>query len=212
MRRDGRAAMISSGGDPAPSSSVLQLEQFLDSVLHTSLRDILTQRDELYATVGQCAQLRWLLEDMRALSRRHSFIAAASAREEAAAAGIQTDGSHRDEDDATGCSSGLSPTTARTRGAASNPPRRNRVLVDLGHHFYTPAIVRDAETIYLHLGCGVVLPMPTDDAGRFLSRKESVVRRMILSKSKEALRVKYRIRLVKEAIARLHEQQTGLSL
>ncbi|GET86335.1 hypothetical protein, conserved [Leishmania tarentolae] len=179
-------------------AGVLHLERFLESVLKQSLDAVLSQRDELYATVAQCAQLRWLMDDMRALSRHHSFIEASTAAEAAPPS-------------ATGAPNASPPLMSkRAQACAYQPPQKNKILVDLGNHFYTQGVVKDASVLYMNIGCGVVLPMSLDEARDFLQKKESVVRRMIMNKSKEALRIKYRIRLVTEAIARLNERHLGL--
>ncbi|KAG5485518.1 hypothetical protein LSCM1_07604 [Leishmania martiniquensis] len=192
---------------PAPAATaaagVLHLERFLESVLKPSLDSVLTQRDELYTTVAQCAQLRWLMDDMQALSRYHSFIEASTAAEAAAAVPLSADGR------AVSAPPPL-PTSRRAQADACKPRQRNKILVDLGSHFYTQGVVPDASVVCMSIGCGIVLPMTRDEARAFLRKKESVARRMILSTSKEALRIKYRIRLVTEAIARLNERHLGL--
>ncbi|KPA77588.1 hypothetical protein ABB37_06956 [Leptomonas pyrrhocoris] len=207
---------MSSAPPPPPAPpGVLHLERFLESVLKKNLDTVLSQREELYNTVAQCAQLRWLMEDMQALSRYHSFVEAASAAEAASA----TSASAAAADGAAAVApstsnrisaSSSSPVSKRAQANAYTPPQRNTILVDLGHHFYTQGVVRDASVVYVNLGCGVVLPMSQEEARAFLKKKESVVREMITSKSKEALRIKYRIRLVSEAIARLNESHLGL--
>ncbi|KAK7197077.1 Prefoldin subunit [Novymonas esmeraldas] len=197
------ATVASSAPSPSasPAAGVLRLERFLESVLKENLDQVLVQRDALYATVAQCAQLRWLMEDMHAFSRHHSFITASTAAEAASSTTTAT----------TAMSSSGGPLRSkRAEAELYTPPQRNKILVDLGNRFYTHGIIRDAGTVHMNLGCGVVLPMSLDDARAFLRRREAVVRHMILNKSKEALRITYRIRIVTEAIARLNEQHMGV--
>ena len=183
----------------AAPPGVLHLERFLESVLKKNLDTVLSQRDELYNTVAQCAQLRWLLEDMQALSRNSLFVETASAAADAAG-----------EPATAPSADALSPISKRARAAMYKPPQRNKILVDLGNHFYTQGVVKDASVVYVNIGCGVILPLSQEETRAFLQKKERVVREMILSKSKEALRIKYRIRVVSEAIARLNERHLGL--
>jgi hypothetical protein len=197
------ATTTSSSSVLSPPPGVLHLERFLETVLKKNLDTVLSQRDELYNTVAQCAQLRWLMEDMQALSRCHSFVEAASAAE----AAMKTP-SAADTHDSSPSSSSL--VSKRAQANAYRPPQRNKILVDLGNHFYTQGVVKDASVLYMNLGCGVVLPMSQEEARAFLKRKESAVREMATNKSREALRIKYRIRVVSEAIARLNESHLGL--
>ncbi|KAL7700535.1 hypothetical protein NQL31_006205 [Lotmaria passim] len=187
----------------AAPPGVLHLERFLESVLKKNLDTVLSQRDELYNTVAQCAQLRWLLEDMQALSRNSLFVETASAAADAA-------GEPATAPSAAASADALSPISKRARAAMYKPPQRNKILVDLGNHFYTQSVVKDASVVYVNIGCGVILPLSQEETRAFLQKKERVVREMILSKSKEALRIKYRIRVVSEAIARLNERHLGL--
>ncbi|CBZ24237.1 conserved hypothetical protein [Leishmania mexicana MHOM/GT/2001/U1103] len=197
------AALSPAASAPA---GVLHLERFLESILKQNLDTVLSQRDELYATVAQCAQLRWLMDDMQALSRYHSLIEASTAAEAAAAVPLSALAPA-----ASGAPNASPPLMSkRAQADAYKPPRRNKILVDLGNHFYTQGVVKDAGVLLMNVGCGVVLPMSLEEAREFLRKKEAVVRRMIMNKSKEALRIKYRIRLVTEAIARLNERHLGL--
>ncbi|KPI88421.1 hypothetical protein ABL78_2486 [Leptomonas seymouri] len=191
----------------SPPPGVLHLERFLESVLKKDLDTVLSQRDELHDTVAQCAQLRWLMEDMQALSRYHSFVEAASAAEAAHETSLAA-ASPPNHHQANASPSSL--VSKRAQADAYKPPQRNKILVDLGNMFYTPGVVRDASVVYMNIGCGVVLPMSPEEARAFLSKKEAVVRAMATNKSQEALRLKYRIRLVSEAIARLNNACLGL--
>uniref|UniRef100_A0A0A9WPS5 Protein UXT n=2 Tax=Lygus hesperus TaxID=30085 RepID=A0A0A9WPS5_LYGHE len=87
--------------------------------------------------------------------------------------------------------------------------RHNRILVDLGSHFYTPAKVYNATRVHVNLGCGVLLEMSTEEAEAFLIKKEAILRGIASRKTREVLQMKYRIRLVTEIIARLHERDIG---
>lgn len=81
----------------------------------------------------------------------------------------------------------------------------NRILVDLGHHFYMQAQVSDPSIVHINIGCGVVVPMNHDEAGKFLVKKERHLTEMAQLKTKETLRVKFRMRLVMEAISRIQD-------
>ncbi|RNF19916.1 protein UXT [Trypanosoma conorhini] len=165
----------------AETGSMARLEHFLDAVLRQSLERVLRERDTVYAMASDCCQLRELFEEMRALSSTHSFIAEGEASSAAAAAG----------------------------GEAERRPQRNQIMVDIGNHFFVQCAVRDASQVWVNLGCGVVLPMSTAEADAFMQKKEKLLRERAARLSKEALRIKYRIRLVMEAITRLYDRATG---
>jgi hypothetical protein len=82
-------------------------------------------------------------------------------------------------------------------------------LVDLGNHFFAKCEVADTSVVSVNIGCGVVLPMTRDEARQFLVTKERLLRSDGDRLTKEALRVKYRMRLVMEAIARINDKQVG---
>lgn len=100
--------------------------------------------------------------------------------------------------------------TASTNAASAtaSPRQKNKVLVNLGNHFYTPATIRNTNVICLNIGCGVVLEMPTEDAVKHLKKREKLAKEALERQNVQILRLKYRIRLVTEAIRRLHEKYT----
>lgn len=77
-----------------------------------------------------------------------------------------------------------------------------KAMSDLGCGFFVECKV-DAETIHVNLGCGVILQMNLADAATFLRKKEELLRKEGARLTKEALRIKYRIHLVLEAINRI---------
>ncbi|PWU82968.1 hypothetical protein C4B63_442g4 [Trypanosoma cruzi] len=88
-------------------------------------------------------------------------------------------------------------------------PQRNQIMVDIGNYFFVQCSVKDGSQVWVNLGCGVVLPMSTAEADVFLQKKEKLLRERAARLSKEALRIKYRIRLVMEAISQLYDRATG---
>ena len=81
------------------------------------------------------------------------------------------------------------------------------MLVDVGSHFYMEAHVPNPEVVHVNVGCNLILPMLHEEADAFLVKKEQLHRDNAGRKTKEALRLKFRMRLVMEAIAQLHDSQ-----
>ncbi|RNE99660.1 protein UXT [Trypanosoma rangeli] len=183
------------GGHAPPTSfdaetgSMARLEHFLDAVLRQSLEKVLRERDTVYTMVSDCCQLRKLFEEMRALSSTHSFISEGEASSPSVAAAAAA--------------------AAAAECGEEGKPQRNQIMVDIGNHFFVQCSVRDASQVWVNLGCGVVLSMSTAEADAFMQKKERLLRERAARLSKEALRIKYRIRLVMEAIARLYDRATG---
>lgn len=75
--------------------------------------------------------------------------------------------------------------------------------VDLGSRVFCEAHVTDASIVHTNIGAGIVVPLTRAEAHRFLVRKERMLKNDAQRLAKEALRVKYRTRLVMEAILRL---------
>lgn len=197
---------------PAPPLSsaprgVLQLEEFLESVLRRSLHTVLLERNALRTTASDCHQLRLLLVEMRTLSRYHSFLVTNSAEPSPLMPGNVAAKAAPDEKMITGSSPGATSGTALQH----IPPQRSTILVNLGQHMYTQGVIKDASTVHVHLGCGVVLPMSTEEADRFLAKRQQVLQEQALNKTREAMRLTYRIRVVTEAISGLNKQQVGLA-
>ncbi|ORC85938.1 protein UXT [Trypanosoma theileri] len=179
--------------DPA-TGSMIRLEHFLDTVLRQSLDKVLQERDTVNTMASQCIQLRELFEEMRALSSTHSFITnkSSSSLSSSSNAGVNTNNT--------------------TNTTNSSVPQRNHIMVDIGNHFFVQCTVHDASQVWVNLGCGVVLPMSTAEANVFLQKKEKMLRERAARLSKEALRLKYRIRLVMEAITQLYDRSIGQSV
>lgn len=152
----------------------LRLEHFLDSVLRKTLHDVLLQRDELFSLASSCVQLRQLLQSMRHLS--------------------SVDVSHPPQ-----------PNSGSGDAPSSSQPalRPTRTLVDLGHRFFMQAEIKDPSIVRINIGCGVVVPMNHAEAETFLIKKEASLTELAKLKTRESLRIKFRIRLVMEAIMRL---------
>lgn len=178
-------------GDAA-MSSMIRLEHFVDVVLRQSLEKVLRDRDVVYTMTSQCCQLRELLGEMRELSLSHSSTVGSCGGGHSLVSPL---------------SSPVCVTT--TTAAAVAAPRRNDIMVDVGNHFFAQCTVADASFVWVNLGCGVVLPMSTAEANVFLEKREKLLRERASRLSKEALRIKYRIRLVMEAITQLYDRASG---
>nr|CCC95827.1 unnamed protein product [Trypanosoma congolense IL3000] len=179
--RPGEEGTTNNSSCDAALGSMVRLEHFLDVVLRQSLERVLGQRDSVYTMISNCCQLRDLFEDMRSLSSTHSLIRRSVG------------------------SSAPAPAPAPAGGV----PQRNHLMVDLGNHFFVQCAVADASQVWVNLGCGVVLPMTQEEAVTFLGKREKLLRERASRLSRESLRIKYRMRLVMEAITRLHDRTTG---
>lgn len=82
-----------------------------------------------------------------------------------------------------------------------------KILVDVGCNFFMKCKVVDTSTVLVNIGCGVVLPMACSEADVFLMKKERLLKEMAAAKTRESLRLRFRIRLVMEAITRLEAAQ-----
>ena len=71
---------------------------------------------------------------------------------------------------------------------------------------YAEAHVPDARVVHINVGCGIVVPMTHEEASRFLVRKEEHHKAEVARLTKEILRIKYRVRVVTETLARLHQR------
>ncbi|EAN88120.1 hypothetical protein C3747_46g29 [Trypanosoma cruzi] len=171
----------------AETGRMARLEHFLDAVLRQSLEKVLRERDTVYTMASECCQLRELFQEMRALSSTHSFITDGDAP--SLPATIAAGGGEKEEEE--------------------KRPQRNQIMVDIGNYFFVQCSVKDGSQVWVNLGCGVVLPMSTAEADVFLQKKEKLLRERAARLSKEALRIKYRIRLVMEAISQLYDRATG---
>ena len=85
----------------------------------------------------------------------------------------------------------------------STPQLPHQTLVDLGHHCYMKANIKSMQTLHVNLGAGVVVPLSREETLAFLTKKEALLVREAEGKTKESLRVRYRIRLVMEALNRM---------
>lgn len=95
------------------------------------------------------------------------------------------------------------------KSLAAREGSRNTMLVNLGNHFYSPALVTDSNRVLLNIGCGVVLEMDKAAAVTHLAKREAYARSALERRNLSILRTKYKIRLVTEAIKRLHHAYTG---
>lgn len=161
-----------------------QLEHYLDSVLRASLQTILTERDMLYQRASQCDQLRQLLQATNELSRDSTNVPSTTA--------ASSTPSSRNSS---------SNNTNTTNSSAMKLP--HQTLVDMGHHCYLRANIKSMEQIHVNIGAGIVVPLTREEALSFLSKKEALLVRQGEEKTKESLRVRYRIRLVMEALNRM---------
>lgn len=172
---------------PLSSTRTVQLESFLDSVLKKSLQEGMEKRASYIQLAAQCNQLQQLCEEMKALS----------------CSSLQTPAEKDQRKTESSTIGGVNRSTCI-------PRQKNKILVDLGNHFYTPAAIQDALHISLNIGCGVVLEMTTEDAITHLRKREAYAKECIDRQNVQLLRTKYRIRLVTEAIRRLHERSIGI--
>jgi hypothetical protein len=163
-----------------PDSATLRLETFLDSVLRKSLEEALLQRDEILTMASSCTHLRQTLKALRDVNLPLSPIEVTS-------------------------SSSTSPSSNApvTSVDASLPP--TMMLVDIGHRFFMQAHVKNPSLVHVNVGCGVVIPMQHSEAETFLEKKESLLAERAKRKTQDILRIKFRMRLVMEAISRLQQ-------
>lgn len=187
MRASSSLSVHEMGPDPqfgAGNFTMARLENFLDAVLNPLLCEEMQKRETAIQLAAQCTQLRVLFDEMKALSRSSSD---------------GSDSMMKNQSSSIKTSKPLPP-----------EPQRNHILVNLGNHFYTSALVKDARTIWLNIGAGVVLQMPIDDAKAHLVKRERIARESLERQNQQILRLKFRIRLVTEAIKRLHEKCIGV--
>ncbi|CCW66683.1 unnamed protein product [Phytomonas sp. Hart1] len=173
-------------------AGVLYLDQFIESVLKVALQEELRQRDLFSSLASQCAQLRRLFHEMRGLSREQSFINASSSSP------------------ATNDSGAGKDINTHVNRTIISGRFRSKILVNFGNHFYTAAVVKDASRVRVNIGCGVILEMSVEAAETFLKKKEKLLREAAMRKTKEVLRLSYRVRVVSEAVARITKKNIGL--
>eukprot|EP00744_Colponema_vietnamica_P018768 GILI01026504.1.p1 GENE.GILI01026504.1~~GILI01026504.1.p1 ORF type:complete len:280 (+),score=62.20 GILI01026504.1:70-909(+) len=78
------------------------------------------------------------------------------------------------------------------------------------YHFLMTADVPNPSLIHINIGCGVIAPMTHEEANAFLKKKEQLYRDQSQRLSRESLRVRFRIRLVMEAITRIQDQSLAV--
>jgi hypothetical protein len=170
---------------------MLRMEHFLDAVLRRELQSVLLRRESASAIAAQCRHVRDLIDSIVSLGaakQQQQHMA------DAAAAGFASSRT-------SASSSGLSSTSAA--------PLSTELLTNIGNHFYMQCVVPDARTIHINIGSGVVLPMPLADAKAFLVLKEELLVQDVVRLTRESLRVRFRMRLVMEAISRLNDASMG---
>ena len=164
----------------------LLLETFLDEQLKKQHETVLRQREEYYTLASQAHRMsRYLTKDMPQLT-------------------------------------GTSPSEAQNKA-----PPTTTMLMDLGQHVYAQAMVETkhlTSSVIVDIGPGpvkksgtkacacddggrVLVPLTIAEAVHYFKKREAVMTKLAEGKTKEALKLKYRIRLVMEAIRRLNMQQ-----
>ena len=78
------------------------------------------------------------------------------------------------------------------------------------HHFFMTAEVTNPAIVHINIGCGIVCPMTHEEATLFLKKREQLYRDASQRLSRESLRIRFRIRLVMEAITRLEDGEAGV--
>ncbi|EPY21051.1 protein UXT [Strigomonas culicis] len=196
------SATTSSSYIAPPTEGIKRLEHFVNDILKVELVKLLTERDVLRDQASQCVQARQLFRDMAHL--RHAPSVGQNEGDDVARRDASPGGA------ADGPEVG-SPSRSRSSQKKKAAANKASLLVNLGNHFYIPAVVKDATTVYVNIGCGVVLAMSTDEAESFLEKREKQLREKSAWKTRESLKLKYRIKLVTEAIARLNERTMGIA-
>lgn len=174
-----------------PGSATLRLETFLDSVLRKSLEEALIQRDEILTMASSCTHLRQTLKSLRDLHTPPPLQVAGSSAVSSA-------------------SNSTSLSHAPAAGAPSprsldDPLPPTLMQVDVGHRFFMQANVKNPALVHVNIGCGVVVPMKHSEAETFLQKKELLLAERGKKKTQDILRIKFRMRLVMEAISRLQQ-------
>ncbi|KAJ1510165.1 hypothetical protein HMI55_007100 [Coelomomyces lativittatus] len=79
---------------------------------------------------------------------------------------------------------------------------RTTVLSPLGGDFYAECDLVDLNTIFLNLGCGVVVPMTPKEVLVYLDRKDKLLKAQVDQLTRSSIQLRYRRRLVLEALSR----------
>jgi prefoldin subunit 5 len=185
-------------------SSMERLEGFLEEVLKKDLDTVMRKRDEVYQQIADCGQLRQLLVQIKEQSKP---LAEPSSKGAPSAVTRPKAASHTVSAGALG---GISHASDSTASAVWTPTEEVQMLTDLGCHFYAPCTLSDPTTVNVNVGCGVFVAMDHEEASRFLVKKENMLKEKAFTLTKEAVRLRYRIRVVLEALARLYEAQNAL--
>ena len=178
------------------TSSMQRLESFLEEVLKKDLDRVMRERDEIYQKIADGNQLNRLLADIK----RN-------------AGGVDLEEDPRSVTD----NAGKPLTTEQKNELVRAGPKRTwrpmqevEMLSDVGCNFYMQCRLKDPAIVHLNIGAGVILAMTHEECARFLVKKEVQLRAAAESKTKEAIRLRYRIRVVMEAITRLYDAQMAL--
>ena len=159
--------------------SMIRLEHFLETVLRKELHDVLLRREDTSNIIAQCRQVRDLIDSIEALGK---------------------------SDTATPPSPSSASSSSMAAGKSKDKNKFSTTLLsNIGNHFYMECKVPDASMIHINIGCGIVLPMPLSDAKVFLVKKEALLTETGQRLTRESLRVRFRMRLVMEAISRLSD-------
>ena len=167
----------------APDEATQRLEAFLESGLRQHHERVLRRRDAAYKAASDSHKLaRLLRDDLRRVGRPVLPDDVADATAAVAAGGA-----------------------SRATSASSSVPAEGpmRMLVDLGQRVYGTVEVDDPSVVFVNIGCDILCPLTVSEALDFLRRKEAAAKAAADALTKEALRLRFRMRLVMEAIGRL---------
>eukprot|EP00758_Cryptobia_borreli_P015979 Tbor_TRINITY_DN6068_c2_g4::TRINITY_DN6068_c2_g4_i1::g.10714::m.10714 len=217
----------------SPSPPVLRLENLLEHILQNDLKTVMAKRDRCFNAVAQCVHLRQLLCDLQDLGMVRTVLADEAVvgnTYDSPASEEGNEGHSIPPSSGTGARLSMEVTVSASvplpgeltyigcekggdinnysDGKSSGLPscqalQATDMMVDIGQHFYMRAEIPNPAVVWINVGCGVICPMTHQEAKVVLKKKEGLFRNQSASLTKEILRVRFRMRLVKEAICRL---------